>query len=235
MLLKAYIAGLLTCLLASSAWAGQLDASWSAVTTNTDGTPVNGPVTYRVYYFLFPNTPCPGNQFLVTPANATGITLTGLTQGMTYNAQVTAVDALGAESACSLMASAVARADTGALPLPASNVQIVFSIPSPPPTGFTVTGLVANQVVKGLLRVSAAPNAGVTATGAVFTLKNAAGAVILTNAEGGVPYCFVGDPGALPCNPFNTATVPNGAYTMTVTMATTPSSPAQVIPFTIGN
>src|SRR5262249_7293944 len=120
--------------------------------------------------------------------------------------------------------------------LPAgSSLRIAFSVTSPPPSGFTVSGLTANQTVNGLLRVSASVNPGTTATGATFTLKNAAGTIISSNAEGAVPYCFIGDMGALPCLPFDTTTVPNGSYTMTVTVNTTPASPAQVIPFTVAN
>jgi hypothetical protein len=123
-------------LAASPAWAGQLDASWTAPTTNTDGSSLDPTtLTYRVYWFLFPNTPCPGTQFIVTNPNTTGAHLAGLTAGMSYNAQVTAVSPSGNESACSNMATAVARADTGAPP-PGSNLRISF-VPSPPPVPVT--------------------------------------------------------------------------------------------------
>lgn len=113
-------------LVASVAYAGELDATWTAPTTNTDGSALTDLGSYRLYWFLFPNTPCPGTQFLVvpspttTPAPGTQPTarLTGLTQGLTYNVQVTAVDTGGSESACSVMASGVARADTAPPPPP---------------------------------------------------------------------------------------------------------------------
>jgi len=105
--------------LASPAWAGELEASWTAPTTNVDGSPLTDLASYRVYWFLYPNAPCPGTQFLVVPASSSAPapgtrvskTLAGLTQGLTYNVQVTAVDAEGLESACSPVATAAARPD----------------------------------------------------------------------------------------------------------------------------
>src|SRR5262249_41366637 len=183
-------------LISSPALAGQLDATWTAPTTYTDGSPLTESLTYRVYWQLFPQTPCPGTQFIVTNPDTTAATLINLTQGMTYNAQVTAVGSSG-ESACSTVASAPAPA--GPSLRAGSSLRIAFSVTSPPPSGFTVSGLTANQTVNGLLRVSASVNPGTTATGATFTLKNAAGTIISSNAEGAVPYCFIGDMGALPC------------------------------------
>src|SRR5258706_2943922 len=62
---------LLVLLLASPAAAGVLDATWIAPTTNVDGTPLNDLASYRLYWFLFPATPCPGTQFLVVPSVTT--------------------------------------------------------------------------------------------------------------------------------------------------------------------
>jgi hypothetical protein len=223
-------------LAASPAWAGQLDASWTAPATRTDGTALDpATLTYRVYWFLFPNTPCPGTQFLVTGPGVTAAHLPNLTQGMSYNVQATAVDTSGNESACSNVATAVARADTGA-PVPGTNLTVTFlATPPPPPTGFTVNGLTAGQVVTGLLRVSAVPTSGSTTNQHFrFDLLNSLGVSVSGNDEFGTPYCFVGDPGALPCLAFDTSTVPIGAYSMKIVYTPPTGSPTtSVIPFTI--
>jgi hypothetical protein len=122
---------------AGVAQGGTLNASWTAPTLNTDGTPIVGSLTYRVYYFLFPNTPCPGTQFIVTNPDTTTATLTGLTAGMTYNAMVTAVDMNGTESDCSLMASAVANPDATTLPQNVSGAQLAFAPEAVQPTTVT--------------------------------------------------------------------------------------------------
>lgn len=143
-------------LLTTRAWAGQLDATWTAPTTNTDGSPVAGPLTYRVYWQLFPQTPCPGSQFIVTTPNALAATLLGLTQGMTYSAQVTAVNANGVESACSMIASAPAHADPPPPPLAAgSHLQLVFVSPPPPPSSVTITGITPTSYARGTLTAGA--------------------------------------------------------------------------------
>src|SRR5262245_57810314 len=65
--------------------AGVLDASWTAPTTNTDGSALNDLSSYRVYYSTSA-TPCPGATFFsvasstsTPPANQTvNLRLTGL-------------------------------------------------------------------------------------------------------------------------------------------------------------
>src|SRR6266436_5851671 len=96
--------------------AGVLDASWTAPTTNTDGTALNDLAIYRVYYGTS-TSPCPGPTFFpvasstsAPPSNQTvNFRLTGLTTGSTYRVAVTAVDTVGNESACSAVASGVAQ------------------------------------------------------------------------------------------------------------------------------
>jgi Bacterial Ig domain/Purple acid Phosphatase, N-terminal domain/Abnormal spindle-like microcephaly-assoc'd, ASPM-SPD-2-Hydin len=98
--------------------AGILDAAWSAPTTNTDGSPLTDLASYRVYYGVT-SAPCPGSSLVqvASPSSSPGPgqtvsqRLTGLTAGAQYNVAVTAMDAGGRESACSSIASAVARAD----------------------------------------------------------------------------------------------------------------------------
>jgi hypothetical protein len=120
--------------LAADAWAGSLDATWTAPTKRTDGSPLTDLAQFRVYWQLFPQTPCPGTQFIVVnapggaPASAK---LTTLTQGFTYNVQATAVDSRSQESACSNMASAVAKADVTTVPEAATNLNLAFSASSP--------------------------------------------------------------------------------------------------------
>ena len=110
-------------LVAAPGGAGILDASWTAPTTNSDGSPLTDLASYRVYYGTS-NPPCPGASFLevasptsTPPANQTiNSRLAGLTTGTLYTVSVTAVDANGNESDCSTPASAVPRINFAAAP-----------------------------------------------------------------------------------------------------------------------
>jgi len=103
-------------LVATPGGAGVLDASWTAPTTNTDGSSLTDLASYRVYYGTS-NSPCPGSSFFQvaspTPSprfkQTVAFRLTGLSTGALYYVSVTAVDTSGNESACSTAASAVAR------------------------------------------------------------------------------------------------------------------------------
>ena len=134
--------------------AGVLDASWTAPTTNTDGSPLIHLASYRVYYGASA-PPCPGGTFVQVPsststpsANQTVTSrLTGLTAGTLYNVSLTAVDSAGRESACSTGASAVAQVDFAVAPTATvnfGNVNIgsvldqVFTVQNT--RGGTVTG-----------------------------------------------------------------------------------------------
>jgi len=105
-------------LMTTPSTAGILDASWTAPTTNTDGSPLTDLASYRIYYGVT-SAPCPGSSLVqvASPSSSPGPgqtvsqRLTGLTAGAQYNVAVTAMDAGGRESACSSIASAVARAD----------------------------------------------------------------------------------------------------------------------------
>ena len=105
-------------LVTSPGTAGILDATWTAPTTNTDGSPLTDLQAYRIYYGTS-SAPCLGSSVaqIASPTSSPGpsqtvsLRLTGLTIGSLYNVAVTAVDAVGNESACSGAASAVARAD----------------------------------------------------------------------------------------------------------------------------
>ena len=103
-------------LMRGSAVDGVLDASWTAPTTNADGSPLTDLVSYRVYYGTT-TAPCPGSSFLTVasstarpaPHQTVSIRLTGLTMGQLYHVAITAVNSRGAWSACSITASARAR------------------------------------------------------------------------------------------------------------------------------
>jgi hypothetical protein len=103
--------------------AGILDATWTAPTTNTDGSPLTDLASYRVYYGTS-GSPCAGSSWMPvaspTPSPGAGqrvsVRLTGLTTGASYNVAVSAIDAVGTESPCSNVASAVSRSELAVSP-----------------------------------------------------------------------------------------------------------------------
>ena len=109
---------LLLLLMTTPSTAGILDATWTAPTMNTDGSPLTDLASYRVYYGT-PSSPCPGSSWAQVasptpspgPSQSVSFRLTGLATGALYRAAVSAVDASGLESACSTEVSAVARAE----------------------------------------------------------------------------------------------------------------------------
>jgi hypothetical protein len=107
----------------SRADAASIDISWTAPTTNADGSSLRDLAGYRLY--VDTSSPaCPGGDFLdvssstATPASGQRVSdrLTGLNANTTYFARVTAVDRDGKESACSPVASGVAQWDVGVTP-----------------------------------------------------------------------------------------------------------------------
>jgi len=103
--------------------AGVLDASWTAPTTNTDGSQLTDLASYRVYYG--PATaPCQGPVSFQVPSPTTtpgpnttvSFRLTGLTAGIRYYVSVSAVDLSGNESVCSLAANGLAQVDFSVSP-----------------------------------------------------------------------------------------------------------------------
>src|SRR5262245_54909033 len=83
----------------SPSTAGILDATWTAPTTNTDGSPLTDLASFLLYYGTS-TSPCPGSSSVrvASPTSSPGPTqtvsfrLTGLTTGAPYNVAVTAVD-----------------------------------------------------------------------------------------------------------------------------------------------
>ena len=110
-------------LLTAPGTAGILDATWTAPTTNTDGSPLTDLTSYWLYYGTS-SSPCPGSSSVqvASPTSSPGpnqtmsFRLTGLTTSTLYNVAVSAVDANGNQSSCSSIASAVARADFAVSP-----------------------------------------------------------------------------------------------------------------------
>src|SRR5438309_1273694 len=161
--------------------AGVLDASWTAPTTNTDGSPLIDLASYRVYYGA--SAPqCPGGTFVQVPsststpsANQTVISrLTGLTAGTLYNVSLTAVDSAGRESACSTGASAVAQVDFAVTPtFAAQSVTLVVATSgtgsgtiASAPAGVSCGATCAASFTSGSqVTLTAVPAAGSTFTG----------------------------------------------------------------------
>src|SRR5262245_42231964 len=98
--------------------AGVLDATWTAPTTNTDGSQLTDLSFYRVYYGASA-TPYPRGTFVTVPSpsptppagQTVSTRLTGLGNNTVYNVSVAAVDTTGNASTCSAVASATANPD----------------------------------------------------------------------------------------------------------------------------
>ena len=142
--------------------AGILDASWTAPTANTDGSSLTDLAFYRVYYGTT-STSCPGPTFFQVASPTTNpqineavtFRLTGLLTAARYFVAVTAVDSDGFESACSPVASAVARrADNTADRLvgfpadPGASGATSFATGQPVST---LTGLTAESQMSGTI------------------------------------------------------------------------------------
>src|SRR3989442_6794652 len=158
-------------LLASPVLAGVLGATWNAPTTSGDGSPLASLVSYRVY-FGTSDPPCPTSSFLAVPSitstpepdTVVSVTLIGLIAEAVYFVQVTAVDASGNESACSSLASGVARPDPAdAIP---PTVTIILPVPDPTySTGsntLTLAGTASDN--EGVIQVSWADSQGGSGT-----------------------------------------------------------------------
>jgi hypothetical protein len=145
--------------------AASLDATWTAPTTNADGSPLVDLAGYRLY--LTTATPsCPGPSFhsLVsatvapTPGQTIAYRISSLVAGATYFTAITAVDAAGNESQCTTPVGAVARADMSVSPTAPVNL------------GTATTG---------------------TAVDATFTVQNPTSATVTAATTVGAPFSVV--------------------------------------------
>jgi hypothetical protein len=168
-------------LIASSGQSGVLDASWTAPTTSTDGSPLTDLASYLVYYGASA-TPCPGSSFvrvsstvLKPPPNQTvSLRLTNLTTGALYAVSVAAVDTSGNHGPCSASTSGIAQIDFTATPSIAvnfggvnvgSSVTQVFTVEST--RSGTVTGTASVSAPFSIVSGSPFTLSGAGATQAV--------------------------------------------------------------------
>jgi hypothetical protein len=139
----------------SAGSAGILDASWTAPTTNTDGSSLTDLSFYRGY-FSTGSTPCGGQSFfeVASPTRSPQINeivtyrLTGLLAGVRYFVAISAVDLDGVESACTSVASAVARSASSAAGMLAGFAANIGAAEAAPAASgqpvSTLTGLTAD-------------------------------------------------------------------------------------------
>jgi Bacterial Ig domain/Purple acid Phosphatase, N-terminal domain len=145
-------------------FAGILDASWTAPTTNTDGSPLTDLGSYRVY-LATSGAPCPTSSSFAAasptpspgPSQTVSSRLTGLRAGTPYSVAVIAVALGGSESACSDVASGVARAEFAVSPTGSVNFGSV-GIGSFAEQTFTVSNTAGGTI------------AGAAAVGAPFSI-----------------------------------------------------------------
>jgi List-Bact-rpt repeat protein len=158
--------------------AGVLDASWTAPTTNIDGSSLTDLSFYRVY-FGTSATPCPSGTFVAVPSPSAApppgqvvkTRLTGLTNNTVYNVSVAAVDTAGNASACSPVASATAQVDFTVTPPATTTVTFGnVNIGSSADKTFTVQSTRA-----GVTGTASVPAPFTIVSGSPFTL-NASGA-----------------------------------------------------------
>lgn len=108
--------------------AASLQVSWTAPTTNANGTPLQDLGGYRIYLGTA-QPACPGASFhavpspTATPAPGQQIAyrIAALSAGATYALRVTAVDQSGNESACSASVNGVAQPDFSVTPSTATS------------------------------------------------------------------------------------------------------------------
>jgi hypothetical protein len=169
---------------ASLAHAAAINVSWTAPTTNANGTQLTDLAGYRIY--LGTSTPaCPGGGYhavtstTATPAAGQTVSsrIASLTASATYFVRITAVDKTGVESSCSSVASGVAHADISVSP----TTTVGFGSIAP---GATVdrTFTVKNT--------SAASLSGTTSVGAPFSIVSGGSFTLSPSASQNVVVRF---------------------------------------------
>jgi hypothetical protein len=219
-------------LVPTPARAGVLDASVTAPTTNTDGSQLTNLDLFRFYYSTS-SSPCPGGSRLEVdapsaspPPNQTVTAkLTGLTAGTLYFVAVTAVNASGVESACSSVASAVARIAFSVSPTGTVNFGNV-NVGSSATQTFTVQNTVGGAV-SGSASVSAPFS---IVSGSPYTLNGSGASQVVTvrfspttAAVASVNVNFTGDGDSLSRLVTGTG-VDTSAPTVTITSPTSAST-----------
>ena len=166
-LLAAGLASAALILVAQQARAGVLDASWTAPTTNTDGSPLTDLASYKVYYGAATG-PCPGGAFFLvispttSPAPGTTVSfrLKGLTSSSLYFVSVTAVGIW-------LLVRSV-RQDHSHLAHNAGFLAFATGLVPCPLTTFIMIYSVANGILIAGLLITAAMAIGMIATILIF-------------------------------------------------------------------
>jgi hypothetical protein len=151
--------------LVAEAGAGMVEVSWTAPTTNANGSPLTDLAGYRVY--MGTSSPaCPGSSYHAVassdpspaPNQTVRATITGLNAGTTYWVRITGVDSSGNQSGCTAAASGVAR---GTLSVsPTSSVSF----------GSIAIGAIVDRT---------------------FTVKNTTSATVTGGASVGAPFSIV--------------------------------------------
>lgn len=169
---------------ASLAHAAAITVSWTAPTTNANGTKLTDLAGYRIY--LATSSPaCPGSGYhavsSTTASPGSGQTVSSriasLTASTTYFVRVTAVDTSGSESSCSGVASGVAHADISVTP----TTTVAFGSIAPNTTvdrTFTVTN------------TSTASLSGTVSVGAPFSIVSGGSFSLAPNATQNVVVRF---------------------------------------------
>ena len=222
-------------LMSSPARAGILDVSWTAPTTNTDGTPLTDLQSYRVYYATS-GSPCPTSSAVTVAASTSSpgpnrtesVRLTGLTPGTLYSVSVSAVDQNGNQSSCSSVASAVARAAFAVTPTGPVNfgsvsigsfVDQIFTVSNP--GGATISG--SATVAQPFSIVSGSPFT--LASGATQAVKVRFAPAATTTVSTAVSFTAGGDTLSRAVSGAGTGTGPDmTAPSVTITTPTSTST-----------
>jgi hypothetical protein len=149
---------------AAVADAGSLDLTWTAPTTNADGSPLTDLAGYRIYVGMSFLT-CPGQSYFSmasstsapSPGQAIGARVSGLAGGVAHSVRVTAVDQSGNESACSLQATGLSKVDVSVSP----TTSVSF--------GSVQVGASADRVFT-MQNVGAVPLSGAVSTTGAFSV-----------------------------------------------------------------
>src|SRR5215510_111361 len=138
------------------ALAGQVQLTWNAPTTNTDGSPLTDLAGYHLYYWQGST----GVPYSVDVGKTTNYTLTGLVPGVLYTFAVTAYNTAGRESSDSNILTLtvpvpppIALADTVSTPA-GTPVTIAVLANDTDPNGAPLTLTAVTQGAHGIVIIS---------------------------------------------------------------------------------